>query len=118
MISQPLHVFLRNYKPIAKIVWSDESKLAFQQVKDAINNCPTLYFINETWAVFLLTDYAIGAYLYLFDGTREYPIAFLSKSLIPQERRWAFPDNEAFAIFFAFMKSEYLLGDIHYTFEN
>jgi len=118
MISKPLHELLRNYKPRASLVWSEEPRIAFQRVKDAINNCPTLYFINESMPVILLTDasdYAIGAYLYQYDGTREYPIAFVSKSLTPQERRWATPDKEAFAIFFSFMKLEYLLRDIHFT---
>jgi len=109
---------LRVYKPRAALVWSENTKLVFQQRKVAISDCQTMYFINGTKTLFFLTDafdYAVGKYCDQYDGVREYPIAFVSKSLTPHEKRWATPDKEAIAILFLFMKLEYLLRDIHFT---
>ena len=56
-----------------------------------------MYFINDSMPVFLLTDasdYAVGSYCYQFDGYVEYPIAFVSKYLNPEERKWTTPDKE------------------------
>ena len=48
----------------------------------------------------------------------ELPIAFLSKSSTPQERRWATPDKEAYAIICALLKLRSLLRDTHFTLLN
>ena len=80
----------------------------------------TLFSIREDLPVYLnkdASDYGIGAYLFQFDqaNNKEYPVAFVSKSLSKTERNWSTIDKEAFAIFFALMKLEYLLRDIHFV---
>ena len=61
------------------------------------------------------SDYGIGGYLYQLENEGELPIAFLSKSSTPQERRWATPDKEAYAIICALLKLRSLLRDTHFT---
>ena len=119
IIAQPLHALVHDYKPRAFLSWNDQAIQAFEELKLAINNVPTLYFMSNSKKVFLLTDssdYAIGSYLYQLDDMgKECPIAFVSKSLTPQERRWSTRDKECFAIFFSLVKLQYLLRDIHFT---
>ena len=45
----------------------------------------------------------------------EQPIAFISKALNTTEVKWSTPEKECYAIFFALVKLEYLLRDIHFT---
>jgi len=63
------------------------------------------------------SDYGIWAYLFQFDqaNNKEYPAAFVGKSLSKTERNWSTIGKEAFAIIFALMKQEYLLRDIHFV---
>lgn len=67
----------------AEVEWSVETSLAFQDVQRAIEACPTLFFLNDTDEVYLLTDasdYGIGAYLFqLVDGNERH-IRFMSHS--------------------------------------
>ena len=85
-----------------RLVWSDESRKAFEDMKTAVHECPTLFFMDETLPVFLHTDaskYGIGAYLFQIDKEgNEKPIAFISKSLTDTQRRWHTPQKEAYAI--------------------
>ena len=108
------------YKPKSILVWDSDTMKEFELVKKAVNDCPTLFFIREDLPVYLHTDasdYGIGAYLFQFDqaNNKEYPVAFVSKSLSKTERNWSTIDKEAFAIFFALMKLEYLLRDIDFV---
>ena len=82
-------------------------------MKTAIHECPALFFMDETLAVYLHTDaskYGIGAYLFQMtpDG-RELPIAFISKTLTETQRRWHTPQKEAYAIYYAFKELKHLL---------
>jgi len=94
---------------------------AFNDVKEAINNIPTLFFVNEALPVYLKTDasdYSLGGYLYKLENEVELSISFLSKSLMSyyvSRRRWATPDTEAYAIIYALLKLRYLLRDTHFT---
>ena len=117
-IARPLRDLINPYNPRLKIKWTLELEKAFSDVKESINNIPTLFFVKEALPIYLKTDasdYGIGGYLYQLENEVELPIAFLSKSLTPQERRWATPDKEAYAIIYALLKLRYLLRDIHFT---
>jgi len=63
------------------------------------------------------SDYGMGSYLYQLENEVKLPHAFLSKSswLTPQERRWATPDKEAYAIIYALLKLRYLIRDTHFA---
>ena len=92
---------------------------AFERAKKAIIDCPKLYFFQYDRDTILCTDASdigAGGYLYQVDKEgREYPIAFASKSFSKQQRRWATPDKEAFAIYYCVKKFSHYLRDIHFT---
>ena len=114
---EPLTRILDDYKPRQKINWDDypKGKEAFDDIKQAINQCPMLFFVDETLDIHLYTDAStsgIGAYLCQKDETgKEYPIAFMSKSLNKTERNWGVPELEGYAIYAAFKQFDYLLRD-------
>ena len=118
MIVRPLHGMVHDYKPRNKLYWNSKTDAAFLEIQEAINNCPTLYYIDEYSPVFLHTDacdYGIGAYLFQLINGIEYPIAFISKALKREQLRWSTPEKEAYAIYYAFVKLEYLIRDVHFT---
>ena len=51
------------------------------------------------------------------DGV-EQPIIFISKSFTAEQRRWSTPEKEAYAIFYALRKLEYLLRDVFFVLET
>jgi transposase InsO family protein len=109
------------------VVWTEDSKQSYEAIKAAVENCTTLFFLNDTDPIFLKTDasdYGIGGYLYQIiptpqpDGTIkpiEYPVAFMSHSLNEVQSRWNVPEKECFAIFKAFQTFEYLIRDRRFT---
>jgi len=76
------------------------------------------YNIDSNALIYLhadASDYGIGAYLFQLKDGVEYPIAFISKALKKEQLRWSTPEIEAYAIYYAFMKFEYLIRDTHFT---
>ena len=123
---QPLQDLVEGYtKRVArsKIEWTEECDKAFRDIRQAIDECPLLWFVDDYSPIFLKTDasdYGIGAYLYQVvnqeDGsTKEHPIGFISKSLVSGHGSWDIPMKEGFAIFYALRKWEYLLRDRKFT---
>ena len=123
-MTEPLNQMLGKYEKKAaqrRLEWTPARRLAFQQVKEAVGNCPTLFFADHTSPIFLQTDaseFGIGAYLFqVVDGV-ERPVAFLSKSLNRVQRKWAIPDKEAYAIFYSLKKWDHLLRDVKFTLQT
>jgi hypothetical protein len=116
---QPLNELLKDYDKRRRVLWTDESRQAFEEMKTAIHECPALFFIEDGLPVFLHTDaskYGIGAYLFQIDAQgRERPICFISKTLSDTQRRWHTPQKEAYAIYYAFKQLEYLLRGVKFT---
>jgi hypothetical protein len=101
------------------IVWDSDSVHSFQALKDSINKCPLLYYVDYKLPIYLCTDasaYAIGGYLYQLseDGT-ELPIRFLSKTLAGAQTRWSTIEKEAYAIYYCLTRMEDLLGGVTFT---
>lgn len=119
-LAAPLHGMIPNYKKNSKLLlqWTDELIENFKTLQRQVSGCQKLYFLNEDSPVFLHTDasnYGIGAYLYqVVDGIR-YPIMFISRQLNACERKWSTIEKEAFAIFFAFQKTEHLIRDRYFV---
>ena len=44
-IVKPLHMMLHAYDKKRRLEWTDAGRVAFHQIKEAINNCTTLFFI-------------------------------------------------------------------------
>jgi hypothetical protein len=123
---QPLQDLVEGYtKALARraVNWTTECDLAFNDIRQAIDECPLLWFVDDHSPIFLKTDasdYGIGAYLYQVvtgdDGKEvEHPIGFISKSLVSGHDSWDIPMKEGFAIFYALRKWEYLLRDRKFT---
>ena len=124
--AQPLQNFVNKYDKSQarhKIIWTPIANAAFDDLRTAIDECPMLWFMDDSSPIFLQTDasdYGIGAYLYQVitnkDGTTfERPIGFISKSIASEHQSWDTPMKEGFAIFYALKKWEYLLRDRQFT---
>jgi len=118
-----LRQLLADSKVKRKIEWTESLKEDFQAVKKMVNDLPKLYFINDTDPVIVYTDasdFGIGAYICQMvrndEGIiKERPIAFMSKSLSTDEKKWTTIEKECYAIYQTFRKFEYLLRDIKFT---
>ncbi len=117
-IIKPLQKMIDKYERNRKLIWTDQGRVAFHAIKEAINYCPKLFFINDKDEVVLFTDacdYGLGAVLYQIVEGKMIPICFASKLLSRQELRWSTIEKEAYAIIFAFKKFEYLIRDRKFT---
>lgn len=91
-IIKPLYDLIHDYQPQKKVFWNEKSTIAFDNIRDAINKLPTLYFLNHNAPVFLHTDasdYGIGGYLFQMVDGIEQPTLFMSKALTKEECRWS-----------------------------
>jgi len=118
-LARPLHQMLKDYDKSRALKWTDEGRTAFHKIKEAINNCPMLYFIDDTSPIFVETDasdYGVGGVCYqVIDGKRRY-IAFVSHSLSKDgEINWSVPHKEMYGIVYTLSKLDYLLRDRKFT---
>jgi hypothetical protein len=101
-------------EPMQHIVWTPEVEGSFTEIKQKINACPKLFFMDGKLPIFLHTDasdYAIGAYLFQVKGGKEIPIWFMSKTLAGAQLRWSTIKKECFAMYHSLKKfADLLLG--------
>lgn len=119
------HSLRKTYAKYSKktpIKWTDQLRQDYEALKQAVGNCPTLSFPQPEGEIVVETDasdFAIGAALYqivMENGAEvKKPLAFLSKQLSGSEQRWSTIEKEAFAIYVALTKWEWLLRDITFT---
>ena len=82
----PLQRLILDYERSRKVIWNEEAKASFEAIKNAIADCPKIYFLDDDTnrsPVFLHTDasdYGIGAYLFQVKDGTEYPLQFISKA--------------------------------------
>jgi len=116
----------KGYRPNKQIVWTPETEQAFEDVKRAVTECPSLFFYDNISPVILMTDASeIGYSAYLFqrveklvDGkltSVDQIIQIQSKCWSGGQVNWSVPEKECYAIFNALKEWEYLLKDIHFT---
>ena len=114
-LERPLRTLLNDTPAGRSVKWSEEARLAFVNLKEAINACPRLFFPDDQLPVVVYTDasdYGIGGYVCQIDAEgKEIPISFLSKSLSKVEQRWTTIEKECWAIIVTIKKHEYLLRD-------
>merc|ERR1711991_969210 len=70
--------------------------------------------MDEDLPIYLHTDASIigiGGYLFQVKDKKRIPIQFLNKQLNSTERNWNIVEKDMHAIFYCFMKLEYLLRD-------
>ena len=117
-ILRPLRDLMTPYNKSHKLHWTEEASLAFETMKERINACPKLYFIDTNAPIYLHTDaskYGIGAYLFQVVDGKDQPISYMSRTLSKTELRWSTTDKEAYAIVYALYKFEHLLRDVEFT---
>ncbi len=100
--------------------WTPELSATFEHIKKVVSECPTMFFLDDKLPIFLHTDasdYGIGAYLFQRDENNnlDKPVGFISKSLAKERLNWSVPEKEAYAIFYALQKLEYLLRDVYFV---
>jgi hypothetical protein len=113
-VVQPLQALIPEYRRSNRLVWNNEARLAFNAVRQLINDCPTMYFLLPEGELYLYTDasdYGIGGYLYQLIDAKERPCAFISKSLTSTQLKWAIIQKEAYAIFIVLKELDHLLRD-------
>ena len=123
MITAPLQAMIdrTDYRKSRKIQWNaqEPGERALRKLKQAINECPTLFFIENSLPVHLFTDASdvgFGAYLCQRGGNgTEVPIAFMSRIFTETQRRWSVPEREAYGLYAAIKKFDYLIRDRRFT---
>jgi hypothetical protein len=102
-----------------QLIWPDEASTAWDNMKEVISKCETLYFIQDKGKIILFTDasdYAYGAYLCQEDEEgRLRPIALMSHTFKDVQSRWSTYDKEGYAIFRAFQEFKLFIRDRHFT---
>ena len=86
-----------------KFEWTDEARLAFEELKAELQRTPVLAVPRDDWTFALTTDssdFAIGAVLSQTnpETNETRPVCFMSKKLSDAERRWPTHEQELFAI--------------------
>ena len=68
----------------SRVTWNAETIKAFQDIRQAISQCPLMHFIDNVSPIHLYTDasdYGVGGVLFQKVGDEMKPISFVSKSL-------------------------------------
>ena len=113
----PLQEMVKNYKPRQPVKWTSETLKVFQDVKDAINSCPKLYFLDDHSPIYLHTDasdYGVGGYLFQVVNGVEHPIVFLSTTFKQEQKNWSAADKECYAIIWSFKHLENYIRDRYF----
>jgi hypothetical protein len=120
VIVKPLHEMIHKYEKNRKLEWTPAGLLAYDQIREAIRNMPTLFFLDDRREskVYLHTDasdYGFGAYLFQIVDGQERPTAFMSKTFSGAELNWHTTEKECYAIVSALKKFEHLIRDRPFT---
>jgi hypothetical protein len=103
------------------MAWSKDAQTAFDKVKQLIEQCPHLFFVDAEAPITLQTDasdYGIGGYLFQTVDGAQRPVMFLSKSFTRPQLRWSTYEKEAYAIVYCLKSLDYLLRDVHFTLQT
>jgi hypothetical protein len=118
-IAVPLYELTKNTsRKTSPITWTETSKQAYSNLKDAVYQAPMLHHITGEGKITLLcdaSDIACGAHLVQeIDGV-EQSIFFVSKTFSETQRRWSVGDREMFAQFYGITQLRSFLGGRHFT---
>ena len=118
LIVAPLNAMVEKYEKNKRLVWTPEADAAFIEIKEAIKDCPTVFFPDPKAPIFVHTDasdYGVGGYVFQTVDSEERPVAFVSKGFTKEQFRWSVPQKECYAIFFVLQKLDYLLRDVKFV---
>jgi RNase H-like domain found in reverse transcriptase len=100
------------------IVWTPAGEEAFIKIRALIADSPTLFFIDATAPIYLVTDasdYGIGGYLYQIVNNEKQLVSLVSTALTTTQLAWSTIQKEAYAIFFCCTYLDNLLRDRKFT---
>ena len=86
----------------------------FNKVKEAVHECPRLWFVDENEKIYVHTDASnigIGGYMFQVIEGEEKPIAFISKAYDQSMKKWCPYQKEGFGIYYSLKKWRHLLLD-------
>lgn len=95
-----------------QIQWTEQTRLAFQNVRDALVTNPVLYSPDFEKIFVLQTDASevgLGAVLKQEQGGELYPVAYLSRKLYPRETRYSVNEKECLTLKWALDSFKYYL---------
>lgn len=98
--------------------WNEESRNAFQTIKEALVEATTLVHPVQGSAITLTTDQpnsSIGWVLHQIVNGEKQPLNFFSRSLASIERKYSVSDPELFAIYIEIDCFKYALEDRSFT---
>ena len=116
-IVKPLTDMLLAYNPRKPLTWNDETSKAFTDIKEAIKNCPMLFWVNLEWEMHMFTDaskFAYSVYICQRYQGKEYPVAMMSRTFSGAQKNWDTKTKEAFPIYDGLREFEYLLQDVSF----
>lgn len=99
--AKPLYGLCKKDRPY---IWSDNCKIAFEELKAVLMSNPILIFPNfgDTFIVTTdASDYAVGAVLSQGDMPKDKPIQYFSKTLNDAQARYSTTEKELLAIILA-----------------
>ena len=122
-VALPVTELLRLNPKSKSLSWSESEKDAFNQLKQSLADCPTLFFPSPEPSIYhLVTDsssYAAGDAVYqLIDG-QPHPVGFFSKKYSATQRSLSTYDRELLAAFLSVMHFKTLIdGHTVYLFTD
>jgi hypothetical protein len=103
---------LKAYKGSGRLVWTDQTKEAFEYCQLAVSNCQELYFLEDTDIPILQTDasdYGVGGYMFTVNQGKVRVIRFYSKALVGAQLNWSAREKECYGIWFGVKTFEDML---------
>lgn len=113
-IAHPISSLLSKGVPY---VWGEKQQQAFESLKRAVSQQPTLVLPNPTLPYVVTTDasgFAVGAVLQQDHGHGLQPIAYLSKKMLPAERNYPVHEQELLAIVVSLRAWRHYLHGSHF----
>lgn len=117
-LMRPLYDALRGQRPADVLDWSAGMAAAFDAAKTALANAALLAHPSPTAPVALTTDasdYAVGAVCEQWVGGAWQPLAFFSRKLRDNERKYSAFDRELLGLFLATRHFRFLLEGRRFT---
>lgn len=118
----PLHDILKKdqMKQSKLVEWTPEARTAFDNYKRQLENSTLLEHPRPNDSLTLTTDAsdtAIGAVIQQGEGDQQFPLAFLSRGLLPTGRKYAAYARELLAIYAKIKQYQHLLeiATSHFT---
>ena len=118
---RPLQKMIDDYDKKKRLHFTPELESLYNEIRDEIGNCPTLFFLDPQGEIFVQTDasdYGIGAYIFQKVNGVERPTLFISKTLNSTQCKWSTPEKEAYAIYYALTHAEHLLRDVRFVLQT